>query len=177
MPHISASKCCDCWPGVSCTRSTPVGFRRMQAPCKVSLLSASHLLTPCLSWLFFQSQFCPNALGSLPSTSISSKFTVPVPLSSLPHCIPVLVPSPPGPCPRPPPPVFLGEVFALPWIQTQPIALAYKMRNQNVLFWGAYFENFSWVIEQAQAAAAVSQLALHEIAFPLSSKVHMGDIL
>lgn len=81
---------------------------------QVSLPSASHLLTPCLSWLFFQSQFCPNALGSLPSPSISSKFTIPVRLSSFPHCIPVSVPSPPGPCPRLPPPVFLEEVLALP---------------------------------------------------------------
>lgn len=38
MPHISASKCCDCWPGVSCTRSTPVRFRRMQAPKEISAL-------------------------------------------------------------------------------------------------------------------------------------------
>lgn len=103
---------------------------------QVSLPSVSHLPTPCLSWLFLQSQFYPNTLGFLPRPFISPKLTIPVPLSSFPYCIPVSVPSPPGPCPRLPPPVCTEEAFALPWIYTQPIALAYKNRNQKV-FWDA----------------------------------------
>lgn len=52
-----------------------------------------------------------------------------------------------------------------------------KREIKKCSFGALFLRTFFGVIWQAEAAAAVPQPALHKIAFPLYSKVHMGDIL
>lgn len=104
-----------------------------------SLLSVPRFRVFAYFGSFSSLSFPPNAFGSLPSSSIVSKFTIPVPLSFFPHSISVSMLSPPGPCPRQPQPFFLEKAFAFPWIDTYFKVLVYEKINQKVLVWGASF--------------------------------------
>lgn len=92
---------------------------------QVSLLSVPRLLTPCLCWLLFQSQFPPNALGSLPSSFIFPKFTIPGSLSSFSHSTSLTC--------------FPHQVLVPDYLSLKLTLILKVLAHQEGLVWGALF--------------------------------------